>query len=272
MNAISLRERLQSRWRDGGRTLRPEIPPLVFGHRGCAALALENTIPAFERVRTDRVEAVELDVQLSSDGEILVFHDRDLRRLAGGDIELTTIHAAEARSVRLRDTDRGFSAHGIPRLYDVVETLPSSTYIDIEIKSYPNTPITIPDAVAAAIHHLGIADRVFVSSFDPRQIRRFRAVKSEFPPSLSNVLDGAIYSRSRDVPWILRRGLGRLIGGGTIRKPSFRDLPHNTSLPRLTIPWTVNSEEVARRLAAQGVAGIISDDPTTIRGALTSPL
>ena len=213
-----------------------------------------------------------LDVQLSCDGEILVFHDRDLRRLAGCDSELTTIGAAEALRIPLHDVDRGFSADGIPKLYDVVETLSPSTYIDIELKSYPNTPVTVPDAVAVAIDRLGIADRVLVSSFDPRQIRRFRAVASKFAPSLSGVLDGAIYARSNDIPWILRRSFGYFIDRCAIRKPALPCLPRHGCGPGLTIPWTVNSEEIARRLAGHGVAGIISDDPTAIRDALTPPI
>lgn len=270
VDTISLRTRLESRWGDGGRAFNPDVLPLVFGHRGGAAIALENTLPAFESARIDRVEAVELDVQMSCDGELLVFHDRDLQRLGGVDTELTSITATEAGSIRLYDGSRGFSANGIPRLSEVIETLPSSVYIDIEIKSYPSSPITIPEVVAAAIARYGIAERVLVSSFDPRQIRRFRAAKTEYASLLSGVLDAAIYSRSRDVPWILRRGLGRLIGGGTIRKPAFNDLRKNGRVPRLTIPWTVNSPEIARRLGTQGVAGIISDNPTTVRDSLSS--
>jgi glycerophosphoryl diester phosphodiesterase len=57
--------------------------PLLYGHRGASALSLENTLGAFARARTDGADGIELDVRLTADGELAVFHDEDLVRIAG---------------------------------------------------------------------------------------------------------------------------------------------------------------------------------------------
>src|SRR5438128_2313381 len=58
-------------------------PPLVIGHRGASAVETENTAAAFGRARTDGADGVELDVMTCGTGEMVVFHDDDLTRLAG---------------------------------------------------------------------------------------------------------------------------------------------------------------------------------------------
>ena len=57
--------------------------PLVVGHRGASASELENTLAAFRRARADGADGVELDVQRARTGEVVVFHDDNLARLAG---------------------------------------------------------------------------------------------------------------------------------------------------------------------------------------------
>jgi glycerophosphoryl diester phosphodiesterase len=57
--------------------------PLVIAHRGASALAVENTLAAFAAAAAAGADGVELDVRLCATGEVVVFHDADLRRLAG---------------------------------------------------------------------------------------------------------------------------------------------------------------------------------------------
>lgn len=252
------------------RSGRTDKTPLVFGHRGCAAVALENTLDAFRRARSDGVEAIELDIQLGRDGEVLVFHDQTLQRLGSIDRSLREFSAGDLREIPLTDERRGVSARGVPLLSEVIETVGNAVYIDIEIKSYPNTDFSIVDALVELIKSHEIAPRILVSSFDPRLIRRFRLAQRRDGSIPIDVPCAAIYSRSPEVPRILRRGFGRYIGGGSIRKPDWHDLPLSAEgrphrlLPPDTIPWTVNDCAVARQLRDSGVAGIISDNPTDI--------
>ncbi|WP_336046917.1 glycerophosphodiester phosphodiesterase [Solibacillus ferritrahens] len=58
-----------------------EIP--VFAHRGASSLHLENTLSAFKKAKKLGADGIELDLQISKDGILVVFHDMDLKRLAG---------------------------------------------------------------------------------------------------------------------------------------------------------------------------------------------
>ncbi|MFW5643564.1 MAG: glycerophosphodiester phosphodiesterase [Alkalispirochaeta sp.] len=256
--------------------------PIVFGHRGCAAVALENTLDAFARARADGVPGVELDVQLARDGTIVVHHDRDLRRLGGQEVPIAEVSAQELAALPLSDGKRGLSATGVPTLEAVIETLGPEIYVDIEIKSYADIPVSIADALVALLLRLGIANRVFISSFDPRRIRDFHRAwhREVLPAGGTEPPCAAIYADVEEVPWMLRRGAGMILGGCSIRKPSWRDIvstdgeeSHGVSRPLrgTVIPWTVNDGAVARTLRNAGVAGLIGDDPVMLREALEEP-
>jgi glycerophosphoryl diester phosphodiesterase len=248
-------------------------------------VALENTLSAFEKARSEGVPAVELDIQLSSDEKLLVFHDGDLQRLAGRPDRTASLPGHELSSIELSGPPRGlaggdgvmeeaqreddfFTDVGIPLLAHVVETLSPEMYIDIEIKSYDDTPATTGVRLTEFIRHHNLAHRVMVSSFDPRRIWAFRRAAASLLPRSDRVLCAAIYAREPAVPWYLRRGQGRFVGGGSVRKPSWKDLQKRDRLPDLTVPWTVNDETVARSLRDRGAAGIIGDNPAALMKAL----
>ena len=58
--------------------------PRVFGHRGAMGYAPENTFASFERAVEIGVDAIELDVHLTADGEVVVIHDHELNRTTNG--------------------------------------------------------------------------------------------------------------------------------------------------------------------------------------------
>ena len=77
----------------------PELRPYRYAHRGYHSTEFpENTLPAFERAVENGFGA-ELDVHLTKDGKLVVFHDDDLKRVAGEDIAVETSTLAELQSV-----------------------------------------------------------------------------------------------------------------------------------------------------------------------------
>lgn len=238
-----------------------ERPLLVFGHRGHSAAAVENTLPAFEAAATLRVAGVELDVQLSRDGEVVVTHDEDLERIAGDSRRIVTLTTSELAGISLRVERDGteLTAQGIPTLNEVVDAIPPPMIIDIELKSYPDTPYHLAAAVARLIVDRGISSRVFVSSFDPRLVKRFRREAERIGASVPTA---AIYSGDSEVPRVLRGGLGAPLSGSEITKPDWRTvLRHGVHGRRPVLAWTVNTREVFDRLQNHGVAGVIGDNP-----------
>src|SRR5512140_1883598 len=81
----------------------PGPPPRVFGHRGAAGVAPENTLVSFRRACADGADVFELDVHATADGEIVVLHDPTLERTTDGAGPVSTIRFAE-----LERLDAGF--------------------------------------------------------------------------------------------------------------------------------------------------------------------
>ncbi len=63
----------------------------IFAHRGASGYALENTFKAFEKARKLGADGVEIDIQLTKDDELIVYHDLDLFRLTGKRKKLMTV-------------------------------------------------------------------------------------------------------------------------------------------------------------------------------------
>src|SRR5437899_360443 len=117
--------------------LRPTRTPIIIAHRGSSVSAPENTLAAFRRALVDRADAIELDVRLTADREVVVFHDAQLRR--------TTDGRGSAEDQRLDDLKRlsagawfgrAFAREKIPTLVEVFELLKDSQVgLNIEIKA-----------------------------------------------------------------------------------------------------------------------------------------
>ena len=116
------------------------VQPLVFAHRGGAALAPENTLASFDQAIELGVDGFELDVRLSSDGIVVVHHDATLRRTMGvsGNVEMFTadeLSRMDAGHQFLFNGDHPFRDRGIgvPRFRDVLIRYPDTALI-VELK------------------------------------------------------------------------------------------------------------------------------------------
>ena len=154
---------------------------LIVAHRGASGMAPENTMEAFKLGVEAGADAIELDVHLTADGQLAVIHDetldrttdrtgarrephdgRDPRGRCGRDVH---------RPGRRGPSVRGARASTVPTLPEVLEWLPDSTGLVIEIKAR-----AAADAVVQAIEgHPARADgRISVISFDEATIDRVR--------------------------------------------------------------------------------------------------
>ncbi len=255
-----MRERTVSR-----RSVFPDAErPLVFGHRGFPSRAPENTLASFAVALEHRVPGVEFDVHRCASGELVVIHDSELTRLSGapGVVEAMTLEELRRRDVGVWYSE-SFRGERVPLLEEVFELLSDRVYYDIEIKHERRNDPGIAEAVVKLVRASGLSERVLISSFNPFAIRSLKNHAPEIPSAI-------IYSDSKELPWILRRGFGRYIGRADILKPNFRLVTRGSmfldsgSAGHTVIPWTVNTEDEAARLLSLGVDGLISDDPAMI--------
>ena len=154
--------------RSGGR-------PRVFGHRGAMGYAPENTFASFERAIELGVDAIELDVHLTADGEVVVIHDHELDRTTDGDGILGEKTLAELKSL---DAGRRFGdeyiGQRIPTLGETLEWARGRCVLDIEIKGGPWPYAGIEAKVVDLIREHEMVDQTIVISFEHPTVARVR--------------------------------------------------------------------------------------------------
>jgi glycerophosphoryl diester phosphodiesterase len=225
-------------------------------HRGAAGEAPENTLASFLLAAEQRADMVELDVQLAADGELVVVHDRDLRRLAGVPLVVEEVAAAALRPHAV-GTVAGAPAW-IPSLAEVLLALPPSLPLNLELKRWRADRDRWVDALCWTIAG---RDRVLVSSFDWELLRRLRRRS----PAL------ALAPLAEREPAKLLAA-GRELGATTLhchRRLATRGLAGAARRAgRPLLAYTVNPPRSARRLFDVGVAGVFTDHPGALRRAL----
>ena len=101
---------------------RGQLPALIIAHRGASAEAPENTLAAFRLAADQRTDFVELDVQESSDGQVLVLHDSDLMKVGGNATKVWDGDAARLRSVDIGSfKSPQFAAERVPTLAEALD-------------------------------------------------------------------------------------------------------------------------------------------------------
>ncbi|MDR2136037.1 MAG: glycerophosphodiester phosphodiesterase [Treponema sp.] len=256
--------------------------PLIFAHRGCSSLAPENTMAAFRKARETGTPGIELDIHLCKTGELVVAHDDTFRRtipegpngqgrpieeLEFGEIRDLDVGAAFGRQSPVQEAGAGsFAGEHPPLLEQVLEEFCPGMYIDIELKSRKTRGDALPARAADTLRRLGgrVAGSVTVSSFNPYTLLAFKRLCPRVPTAV-------IWCADKGVPFPLRRGFGRIIARCDYLKPvhtqvtAFSRFRFSTLEGRPLVPWTVDDPAAARRLLAEGCAGIISNRPQDLR-------
>ncbi|MDL2228650.1 glycerophosphodiester phosphodiesterase [Treponema sp. OttesenSCG-928-L16] len=237
--------------------------PLVFAHRGCSSLAPENTMAAFKKAREFGCPGIELDVHCCASGELVVAHDDSFGRTAGDPRYIEALSLAEIRAIDVGSRfDPEFSGETAPLLSEVLEEFLPDMYIDIEMKTGKTRGDPLPKALADLLVRFGdrAAENVSVSSFNPIALRTFKKYAPRIPSA-------AIWSIAAEVPFVLRRGLGRYIAGCDYCKPVYSRI-HKFNVfimkrleKRPLIAWTVDDPVLAQDLLRLGCEGIITNRP-----------
>ncbi len=236
-------------------------PPILIAHRGGSLEAPENTMSSFRHAIELGMRFVELDVQMSSDGELMVIHDETLDRTTDGHGPVGSYTLAE-----LRKLDAGsrfsprYAGEPIPTLREVMELcVDAGVGVVVEIKSPPLYPGMV-EKVAALLGEMWLrgADNIWCKSFDHNAIRQLRALDAGLPL-------GYLYEPHEQV---------FVYPDETVQAycPYFRTaLAHPEQVERahalgkLVFVYTVDDMEDMRRVAAAGIDAMISDRPSLLK-------
>ena len=143
---------------------------IKIGHRGAPLLAHENTLLSFKKAIETGMNGVELDVQYTSDKQLVVYHDWDLDILIGPDKRIEKTPYSEIEKIRFDNNN----SNKIPLFVEVVDIIPQKCIKIIEIKSTHLLKTGIEKKILDIIKHYKIQNSCIISSFNPFVIRRVR--------------------------------------------------------------------------------------------------
>jgi glycerophosphoryl diester phosphodiesterase len=251
--------------------------PLVYAHRGGAALRPENTIAAFDNGLALGADGLEFDVRLSRDGVVVVHHDATLERttnLSGPVADRTAAELAGADAGYHFVNPAGdapFRGQGmsIPTLREVLERYPAAPMI-IELKG---TNPELARGVVAEVGRAGAVERVAVGSFSGRMIGAVRRCEPRLATGATREETRWALYRSW-IHWPLRHPRYREFqiperaGRTTVVSPRFVRHAHRAGVAVKV--WTVDDPADMTRLLDWGVDGLITDRPDLAAGIVGS--
>lgn len=230
----------------------------LIGHRGARGEAPENTLGGFRYLRGLGVLAVELDIQVSADGELVVIHDSFLERstLASGQVH----ELGSAELQRVDASHRSFpdwpETEGVPTLRAVMEVLHDFEHIQFEVKARSEEHSRlVAEKFPPLWREFGFGERAFSTSFNPRYLQLLRESADEIPR-------GFLFEKDfPGDPVASALALGcRSIGPHQERcTAALIHEAHSAGL--LVSTWTVNTEERMRELLRDGADSLITDFP-----------
>jgi glycerophosphoryl diester phosphodiesterase len=242
----------------------------IIAHRGASFDAPENTLSSMKLAWEQKADAVELDVWLSKDGEVIVFHDSDTKRFEATPRKISTLTWRETQVLDVGSWKGAqFKNERIPTLDSILATIPPGKRAVIEIKCGPEVVPELQRVVRAS----GRPDKDFVVisfNFDA-----LNASKKAFP----NVPHLFLHDYKQDTktkkypelkPLIARARAAGFDGLNLqFRWPIDRAFVDEVKAAGLKMyVWTVNDAAVAARLAEAGVDGITTDRPQWLREQL----
>jgi glycerophosphoryl diester phosphodiesterase len=247
----------------------------LYAHRGASTERPENTLPAFERAVELGVDALEMDVHMTRDDQLIVTHDPDARRMAAVPIKWADVDVADAQRLDVgwgflaADGSRPFAGKGIsvPRFEDVLDAFPH-VRINVDIKG--DKAVTAMLALVAAKQ---ATDRVTIASFQTGTAVAVRRKGYAGETALSQVEVITLLG----LPALLWRQLPYTgsaaqvpVAHGALRfdRPTFLAKCHSLGL-RVDY-WVVDDPAEAKRLLDLGADGIMTNDPAAIRPLFVS--
>lgn len=237
--------------------------PLIWAHRGASGHAPENTIPAFLLAAGMQADGVELDVQMTRDGELVVCHDETVDRTSSGAGQIAELTLAELKRLDFCNGNLAYEGTRIPTMEEVLDALkPTGMTINIELKTGVNFYPGIEEKLLDLIWRKEWRDRIIYSSFNHETLRTIHRLDE-------GAKTGVLYADglADPVPY------GRRLGACALH-PAFYNLRYPGFLQACAENgmeinvWTVNTEEEMRRCGEYGVHAVITNYPEKARKIL----
>lgn len=242
----------------------------IIGHRGASHDAPENTLAAMNLAWRQKADGIETDIHLSKDGNVVVMHDPDTKRVAEANFRVAFSDWNQLKNLDVgRWKGKEWEGEKIPTLDSVISTIPDGNFILIEIKSGPEVLPALQKVINASGDKAG---RIRIISFDHQTCREAR---NRYPEHEIYWL--AHYKRDKstggypDINSLIGKAkAAKLDGLGLNREfPIDADFVRKIHAAGLRCHvWTVDDPQTARKLVHAGVDGVITNRPGYLREQL----
>ena len=235
----------------------------IWAHRGAGGwdkqYAPENTMPAFALAVEMGADGIELDVQLTRDGQLVICHDETIDRTSNGQGTIKNYTLAELQQYNFCSVHPEFGVVQIPTLAEVLVFMQQN---DLELNIELKTGLAFYDDIewrtAALVHDYGLDDRVIYSSFNYYSLQRLRECSST---ARIGILSAADYTL---VPEDTQRIQAEAVHPACAMVTA--DYVHRCHAHDIRVNvWTANRPEAIRQLMDMQVDAIITDCPDTGR-------
>jgi glycerophosphoryl diester phosphodiesterase len=231
-----------------GAELRPRIE--ITAHRGASAVAPENTLAAFRAAIEAGADWIELDVQRTRDGRVVVLHDADLMRVGGDPRRVRELHSAELAGIDVgRQHGAQFAGERVPFLEDAIALVRGRAKLNVELKYNEQDPALAP-AVVDLLRREGFLGQATVTSLDYAALRQVEAIEPRL--ATGHIVTAAVGDILASEADFLSVNAARATAPLVRRAHRAGKAVH---------VWTVNTPGAALELAERGVDNIITDDP-----------
>ena len=226
----------------------------VIAHRGASATAPENTLAAIKQAIVDQADWVEIDVQETADGEVVVFHDSDFMKLANIDLKIWDATMEDLAQIDIGSHfDTRFNAERVPTLRQVLAACKGKIRVIIELKYYGHDQ-QLEQRVADIVEAEQMQASIMIMSLKSDKVQKMKALRPEWQVGLlTSAAIGDLSSAKAD---FLAVNLG-------LASRHFVRSVHSNG--KQVFVWTVNDAPTMSRLIGRGVDGLITDKPAVAR-------
>lgn len=236
----------------------------IIGHRGASIEAPENTLASVQLAWQWEADAVEVDVHLTRDREVVVIHDDHLNRVSKCDVRVSDLTLAELQTFDVGAwKDPRFAGERVPTLRDVIATIPFGKRLYVELKCGAEVLDPLEQLLPL------VADRpeaVVLIGFDPELMP---AAKRKFSQHrvfqvVEQTLSGGVTAWTPDIATIVDHCVKHRLDGADLSNTLAVDAAAVATLKAAGLGaciWTVNRVTDAERLITAGVDSLTTDDP-----------
>ncbi len=234
----------------------------VTAHRGFSHVAPENTIYAFQEAIAANADYIELDVQQTRDGQLVVFHDTMLDRTTDGKGKLRDFTYEELQTLSCGSWFKkgDFSDAKIMLLSEVLDLVGDDAMLNIEIKKGGNTAETARKTAELLIEY-DMTDSCYITSFNYSALKEAKKTDPDIKTALiANIATPSLYTQLRDIDAL---SLNYIFVNQNIVNSVHKN-------GKRVFVWTVNTREDIDRMISLGADNIITDRPDIAEKAVYS--